>query len=517
VYNTRHLIILTAFLLTLGLGLFLYKFLWLGLPLKPDAQTPIWNIEAELTFYANRPVRATLFVPPDQENFKIIEENFVAGKYGVTTSSTPSGRNRVSEWTRRNPTGAQTLYYQVLINKTNDLSTTSGPGISLEKQTIITGARGDAAKTIVDNTYIASKDSVSLATGVVKQLRANADGNTNFLLQSDNSPANVASTAVQVLKGRVAAQVVHGIYLADEFTQRREVPMETLLRVWDGEKNVWLYINPDTGKQGLPDGFFIWYYGDSPLLAVDGGSYPQVSFALSKELKNTLQLANRNELRAHSWMLDYSLFSLPLQTQLAYQVLIMIPLGALIVLMVRNVIGMPTFGTFMPVLIALAFRETQLINGIFLFSFIVGLGLLVRFYFEQLKLLLIPRLSAVLSAVILIILVISIISHRLDVSFGLSIAIFPIVIITMTIERMSVVWEEHGGWAAIKQGMGSLFSASLAYLAMVNPMIEHVFFVYPEFILFLMAAMLWLGRYRGYRLTELFRFNTLFEKGVKTK
>ena len=77
-YNTRHLIILTAFLLTLGLGLFLYKFLWLGLPLKPDAQTPIWNIEAELTFYANRPVRATLFVPPDQENFKLNEENFVA-------------------------------------------------------------------------------------------------------------------------------------------------------------------------------------------------------------------------------------------------------------------------------------------------------------------------------------------------------------------------------------------------------------------------------------------------------
>ena len=233
---------------------------------------------------------------------------------------------------------------------------------------------------------------------------------------------------------------------------------------------------------------------------------------MSKELKNSLQLANRNEVRSQSWMLDYSLFSLPLSTQLAYQVLIMIPLGALIILVVRNIIGIPTFGTFMPVLIALAFRETQLIHGILLFSFIVSLGLMVRFYFEQLKLLLIPRLAAVLSAVILIILVISVISHGLGFDIGLSIAIFPIVIITMTIERMSVVWEEHSGWEAIRQGMGSLFSASLAYLAMISTFIEHLFFVFPEFILLLIAAMLWLGRYRGYRLSELFRFNTLFEK-----
>ncbi|MFI4955325.1 MAG: 7TM domain-containing protein, partial [Gammaproteobacteria bacterium] len=82
----------------------------------------------------------------------------------------------------------------------------------------------------------------------------------------------------------------------------------------------------------------------------------------------------------------------------------------------------------------------------------------------------------------------------------------------MTIERMSVVWEEHNGWEALRQGMGSLFAASLSYLAMINAQIEHLFFVFPELILFLIAAMLWLGRYRGYRLTELFRFNTLFEK-----
>lgn len=511
-YNSKHLLTLTCLLITLGLGLFLYKFLWLGLPLAPDNQTPIWSIEAKLTFYASDPVRASFFVPPDQENFKLFEENFVTGGvYGVNTPTTQSGRNRLSEWTRRTPNGKQTLYYQALIYKTGDASVTAGPGLTISPSTL-TGAKASAAKTIIDNTYAASSDSVSLATGVVKQLRSNLDGNTNVFLQGDNSPENVARAAAEVLRGRVIAQLVHGIYLPKDLHQRTEVVLADFLRIFDAEKNVWHYIDPATGRQGLPEDFFVWYYGEKPLLEIDGGRSPSVSFALSKELKNTLQLANRNEVRSQSWMLDYSLFSLPLSTQLAYQVLIMIPLGALIILVVRNIIGMPTFGTFMPVLIALAFRETQLIHGILLFSFIVGIGLGVRFYFEQLKLLLVPRLAAVLSAVILIILVLSVISHRLGLDIGLSIAIFPIVIITMTIERMSVVWEEHSGWEAMRQGAGSLFAASLAYGAMSSEFIEHLFFVFPEVILFIIAGMLWLGRYRGYRLSELFRFNTLFEK-----
>lgn len=68
----------------------------------------------------------------------------------------------------------------------------------------------------------------------------------------------------------------------------------------------------------------------------------------------------------------------------------------------RNIIGIRTFGTFMPILIALAFRETELFWGLILFSLIVGLGLLLRAYVEQLKLLLVPRLAAVLTMVVLL-------------------------------------------------------------------------------------------------------------------
>jgi hypothetical protein len=41
-----------------------------------------------------------------------------------------------------------------------------------------------------------------------------------------------------------------------------------------------------------------------------------------------------------------------------------VPLGALIICVLRNIIGLPTFGIFMPVLMALAFRNTGLLYGI---------------------------------------------------------------------------------------------------------------------------------------------------------
>jgi hypothetical protein len=83
------------------------------------------------------------------------------------------------------------------------------------------------------------------------------------------------------------------------------------------------------------------------------------------------------------------------------------------------------------------------------------------------------------------------------------------VIMTMTIERMSIVWEERGPAEAIQQGLGSLVVAALAYLAMAAAYTEHLMFVFPELLLVLLAGSLLLGKYTGYRLVELGRFKAL--------
>jgi hypothetical protein len=257
----------------------------------------------------------------------------------------------------------------------------------------------------------------------------------------------------------------------------------------------------------------VWRVGDDPLATVSGGKAAQVDFSVASSFRDPLAVAEQRATKLPSGIMEFSLLSLPVQTQNVYRILLMVPLGAFLVVIMRNFVGVETFGTFMPILIALAFRETELLWGIVLFVIVVSVGLLLRFYLETLKLLLVPRLASVLILVILIMTIISILSHKLGLERGLSVALFPMVILTMTIERMSLVWEENGPGAALKQGVGSLFVAALGYLVMSNELLGHLVFVFPELLLIVLALTLLMGRYSGYRLTELWRFRAALRSG----
>ena len=102
-------------------------------------------------------------------------------------------------------------------------------------------------------------------------------------------------------------------------------------------------------------------------------------------------------------------------------------------------------------------------------------------------------------------------SHKLGFEQGLSVSLFPMVILTMTIERLSITWEERGANFALKVALGTLITASLAYGIMgFKPLIYWVF-TFPSILLILISFMLAMGRYRGYRLLELFRFQAMLK------
>ena len=50
-------------------------------------------------------------------------------------------------------------------------------------------------------------------------------------------------------------------------------------------------------------------------------------------------------------------------------------------------------------------------SGVILFALVVGFGLLVRFYLERLRLLLVPRLTAILILVVLLMALVSVLSQ----------------------------------------------------------------------------------------------------------
>ncbi|MCY1424085.1 7 transmembrane helices usually fused to an inactive transglutaminase [compost metagenome] len=284
---------------------------------------------------------------------------------------------------------------------------------------------------------------------------------------------------------------------------------ELWLRSYNGKD--WLYFNPETGEQGLPSDRLIWWLGDESLVSIEGGKKPMVSFSMNSSEMNAIRLAKLSDETADADFLEYSLYGLPLSTQQTFQIMIMIPFGVLVILVLRNLIGIQTLGTFTPVLIALAFRETGLQWGIALFTIVTALGLSLRSYLEHLKLQMLPRLSVVLTFVVVMIAVISLFSHKLGFESGLSIALFPMVILTMSIERLSITWEERGAAHAMKAAIGTLFAASLAHILMRVPELVYFVFTFPAVLLILVGFMLAMGRYRGYRLTELFRFKAFLK------
>jgi len=96
----------------------------------------------------------------------------------------------------------------------------------------------------------------------------------------------------------------------------------------------------------------------------------------------------------------------------------------------------------------------------------------------------------------------------------MAVALFPMVIMTMTIERLSIILMERGVREAIVVAVSTFFITSCIYLAMSRAIIQD-FFAYPEVLFALIGVQILIGRYTGYRLTEYFRFLNFVKNGVK--
>ncbi len=506
-----HLKVLTGLLASLGLGITLYQILVLGIPLREDETDDLWNIDTRIEFVATGkgPVKVQMYVPPLNQNFASLNESFISNSYGVSVSRN-EGNRRVT-WSARRARGQQTLYYRLTMTRryhgsSEPLSPASGP--VFREAVPLRGVEKAAAEALVQPARQHSADVETLISEVIRLTSNTADENVRLLLNGDTSTSNRVNIIETLLSlAHVPIERVFTLRLASG--QPQQVP-ELWIRSFNGRN--WLYFNPLSGEQGLPADRLVWWHGDHPLLGIEGGKEASVRFTLNNSEINAIRLAQLTDQNSNARFFEYSLYGLPLETQQTYQIMIMIPVGVLLILILRNVIGIQTLGTFTPVLIAMAFRETRLLSGILLFSLITAMGLSLRSYLEHLKLQMLPRLSVVLTFVVILIAAISLLSHKLGLESGLSVSLFPMVILTMTIERLSVTWEERGGSQAFRIALGTLFSGSLAYLLMNIPPLVYFIFTFPGTLLVMVSLMLALGRYRGYRLTELLRFKALVKE-----
>ncbi len=487
-------------LIAAGIALSVIRHETYGVPWTPGETRQVWDIEARVEFNAiGKPAKVSLAAPYTQEGFTLIGESASSPGYGVSYVDSDAGRR--AEWSIRQAQGPQTIYYktQFLVDD-QALANSTPPTEEIIKPTF-DGPEEAAAIALVDRATSRSSDNITFTRELIKALNDSDSQNSALIL---NSMTKLQAASKLLAYADVPSKVVGVIELEDG---RRRQSSQQMLQVWDGKK--WQIFSPETTEGKKQQNLLVWDESNVSLLDVVGGKDSKVHFTMiSQEVSP--QEATNSKVDADG-LLNFSIHSLPLEEQAMFKTIMLIPIGALIVVFLRILIGLKTSGTFMPVLIAVAFVQTQLVTGIVGFLLIVGTGLVIRSYLSKLNLLLVARISAVIITVILIISVFTVVAFKIGLTEGLSITFFPMIILSWTIERMSILWEEEGAKEVVLQGGGSLLTAVLVYLAMTNPYVQHLTFNFIGLQLVILGGILMLGTYTGYRLTELRRFKPLTE------
>lgn len=472
----------------------------MGIPFTPDVSRPVWLVEARVDLVASGdPVRVSFDLPDRPPGFQVFAEQAASPGYGFSIVE-ESGRRR-GEWTRQQAEGPQTLYYKAQFVTEPDAGPLPPASAPEPREIFWQGPEETAAIELLEQAEQRSSDALSLTRELIRSLSPDVRGQNAELLSEGSS--SDGELLVRLLnQAGTPARLAMGLYLEDA---RRRQELTPLLEVWQDE--TWHVFNPVTGEEGIPENLLLWHRGGRAFLDVVGADQSQVDFSMIRQTVPALELA-RAQLADSPFAL-LGVYRLSIEEQSMFKLLFLLPLGALVVVIMRVLVGISTSGTFMPVLIALSFLQTSLLPGLISFVSIVGLGLLLRGYLSRLNLLLVPRIAALVVLVVFLISFLSLAGYHLGFNTGMTITFFPMIIIAWTIERMSILWEEEGPREVVIQGGGSLLVAVLAYLLMEWQLTRHLSFNFPELNLVTLGLILLLGQYTGYKLTELYRFHDL--------
>lgn len=497
--SRRPFYIAVIVLYVLGIALMLYRHIAFEVPWLPGELRSVWSLEAKVEFDADGgPATVSLAIPGTQNGYTLIDQAAASPGYGLTFG-TKDNVNRAI-WTIREARGHQELYYRA------DMLSDPYAKVVLTPPEVVKPLFKEAVETamrqLLDEAKAQSADPFSLTQAILRQLQ---DKQLNVeLLKEHKTPAQLVVDLLGM--SNVPARVVRALTLEDG---RRRQSLTNYVQVFSADGNHYRLFSVEAKPSGA-NPLMMWEYQSAPLLDVTGGSNSRVTFSIiKKQVSVARALSDKFQ---NTELLNLSVDALPLEEQALFKGILLLPIGVMVVVFLRVIVGLKTSGTFMPVLIAVAFIQTNLTVGLLGFLSIVGVGLVIRSYLSRLNLLLVARISAVIITVIGIIGILSFITYKLGLTQGMKITFFPMIILSWTIERMSILWEEEGPKEVVKQGGGSLLVAVLAYLAMDNSIIQHLTFNFLGLQLMLMATVLLMGNYTGYRLSELKRFKPLVDE-----
>jgi hypothetical protein len=501
-----------------GLLLFLWKVIGLGLPVAPSEPEDLWRVELEIQTRSVARGGSISAAIPSSGSGQVIDDS-LAMSDRLHFSVVRDGPRQIGIW-KGSFSGVHHVSHAFraqLIGDVVEVKDTDGLLPSDE----IVRRYTDTTTTLPVNdpeiwTFLLGlelrgpEDQLGRARGlltfVADEIELVPDGNSDALICLATRECGVLGKerllATLLRASGLPARVVQGLSLQ----RGREPEQAAWVDVWQGG---WVPVSASRGFFGRrPNDLLAITVGDEPLVQSVGMAATNFRYRALPEDFRPDELAALM-VPASLLLAPISLYRLPVATQSVLRVLLVVPLGALLLALLRNVVGISTFGTFLPVLLALALRESDLAVGLSMLFGVVALGLVARVLMDRLHLLLVPRLCIVLCLVVLAIVIMAMFGRGFEQRDLMSGVFFPLVIITMLIERFSISMAEEGIRNSMTRLAWSVGVTILVYPLFQSGTLSHLMFGFPELVFVVMGMLVWIGGYTGYRLSELIRFRSL--------
>jgi len=179
---------------------------------------------------------------------------------------------------------------------------------------------------------------------------------------------------------------------------------------------------------------------------------------------------------------------------------------------VRHLVGVQSFGIFLPAALSVVFVVIGPIFGIGLFLLIIGIATFVRFGLRksEIRLQYLPRMAFILWGVIVCVLFVLFLAPIFGgIDFG-NVSVLPLFILILLAEDFIRVQVGKSVGAAINLTTETLILAFASYLILTFTPLQLFALLNPEILLITVAVFYFiLGKYIGLRFIEFWRFRKL--------
>ncbi len=257
----------------------------------------------------------------------------------------------------------------------------------------------------------------------------------------------------------------------------------------------------------IPSNYMELYRGDHYLFSHTSNINFEYQFNIKKKVLSNAGIGS--ELK-QGFGNAYSIWALFERTGVSLgllKIILLLPLGGLIVAIIRNVIGIKTFGVFLPVLIAVSFSATGYWFGLLSFVSVIIIVGLLQVPLEKWGILYIPKLAIMLLGVVMSFLALAYIGIKMHLSELAAVTLFPIVILTVTSERFARLVNEDSFGEALKVLLQTLLVTSILFTIIGSVSLQAIFLFFPELFAVILGILLLVGKWIGMRLTEYKRFH----------